>query len=118
MTYFVPLTRREWAEDQDGIPVISKHADAVERVRVDWSDQMLPDTEAPEEVETSSWTASGVTLTDPSILDGDNIVQVFVSGTDGTATNTVVTSYARTLVQVFRFVGVPLGRGSDDYGNG
>lgn len=107
-TYYQPKQRTEWFIDGDGVPTICQHRDAVKPHTVDWADAL----DASETISSSTWTANGVTTSSPG--NTTTTTTVTVSGTDGSLTNTVVTSASRTLVRVLRFIGVAEGTSTMD----
>lgn len=109
-TFYEPLERNRWTVDGDGTVWTSKSEDEVLSVPIDWTDAL----DSGETVSSSSWAASGVTASGASLATP--IATVKVSGTNGSLTNTVVTSAGRTLERVRKFV-APMSRGADDYGN-
>lgn len=85
----------------DGIWTTSQHKDESQRHTVDWDGELA----SGETISSSSWEASGVTVTGAG--NGSTTTYATVTGTNGTATNTVVTTggaVARTLVRKLRFI--------------
>lgn len=109
-TLYLPLERSEWFKDKDGVWTTSKHTDEVKPYSFDYTDVL----NSGETISTSSWDANGVTTSSPALATP--VATVTVTGTDGSLQNTLVTSASRTLVYTYRFVGVPTGAGSRDYG--
>lgn len=110
-TFTRPTERREFQLDADGIPFVCQHEDEVKTHTIDWSDSLA----SGETISSSSWDSGGVTLS--GATSGTTSTTVTVTGTDGFAENTVVTSASRTLVQALRFRPIANANWSDDYGN-
>ena len=114
-TYYAPTDRREWATDKDGVPFISKHDGQARTFVFDLTD--MAEIRAGATVSSVAWTDSGVSVSGSTHTSGQPSFSVTVTGTDGYATVTATLSTGKTIIQTFRFVGVPDGRGGDDYGN-
>jgi hypothetical protein len=109
-TFREPIARTEYHIDGDGIPVFVRHRDMVGPISVDWTDALV----SGETVSSSTWATDGVTTSGAALATP--VATITVTGTDGSVTNTVVTSTSRTLVRVIRFRGVEDGHDtSSDY---
>ena len=106
-TFRERLRRSSHYRDKDGVPTWKKHVDSVETYQLDMTDAL----DSGETISSATWEGDGVTIDSSSLATP--VASVTVSGTDGEATATLVTSASRTLIRRLRFAS-PL-VAEDDY---
>ena len=91
--------RRVEFRDRDGITTYPKTADSVQVYTIDWADVLGGET-----IDTSTWTASGVTMSGEGTTG--TTVFVTVTGTDGYVINKTVTNTGKLHEKLMRFLGI------------
>jgi hypothetical protein len=100
-----PSDRHESFADSDGIESVAKDEDSVRSYTLDWTiDKRGNEMADSDTISTSAWECNGVAEESSSNTTTTTTIQV--SGTNGTAKNTVVTAGGETLIHRIRFVGV------------
>jgi hypothetical protein len=87
-----------WFRDRDGVFTTVQDEDETNTYTFDYNNHL----NSGETVSTSTWANEGVTTSSASISSG--VASVKITGTNGQAKNTIVTSTARTLIYRYRFV--------------
>lgn len=98
-TLYIPAERTPYFTDNEGYPSAYKDEDSVESHTMDWARYLGSDT-----IASSSWSTTGGIATSGA-SNTTTTTTVTITGTDGAATNTVVTAASRTYLRTIRFYG-------------